>query len=340
MTSLSICIPSYNRPHELIRSLSSISIPNHFKYEIVVVDDCSPSQAEISDRIAELNHPRVKYFPLSENIGYDLNLIKCAELASNDYILYLSDDDTLYSPAIPFLFNYLENNSADLLTTAYQINGSDRHSRTYQCVKKFSPKNSIGLASILYNFVLFSGLVVKRESLLALLPLNLDSLIYSQIVWSGLLAINNGYTSLPFVLVVPYGDGLIGFGSNTSQQSCSLLSNRNSLMSPITYHEHLFNSIKYLSDNARLPRLLLWFSFEYTLRSYYLMRRAFLIGGRRGLTSFAITLTTNKNIHIFLPVVVFYYLLVFLFGQGIDRFTKKVFRSSPSELYRLIRGGD
>ena len=47
MKKLSICIPSYNRPDELLRLLTSIDAKDDNNIEIVIREDCSPKREEI-----------------------------------------------------------------------------------------------------------------------------------------------------------------------------------------------------------------------------------------------------------------------------------------------------
>jgi len=340
MTSLSICIPSYNRPLSLLRTIKSITLPASVDLEIIVVDDCSPLQDNISKIIESLDNSTIKFYPLDANVGYDLNLLNCAKYASKEYLLFLSDDDTLNSSVFLEFFEALTLTSASIATTAYLGLDSSSPSRHYGKIMFKSPSNAKQLTSLIYNFILFSGIVVKRQALLSLLPLNVDGLVYSQLVWSSLLAIRDGYYSFPQPLIVPHGDGVIGFGTNSAHDSDSLLANRNMLLSPISYHRKLFASISYLSSESCLPRLKYFFSLEYTFRSYYLLKRAFIIGGRKGLLTFFLRIICERDIHLFIPLTVFYFLLIYLLGMSTESLFTALFGASPSVLYRNIKGGD
>lgn len=269
-----------------------------------------------------------------------MNLVNCASYAAKEYILFLSDDDSLDSTYLPDILSHLETSSPEICTTAYRSHTSEYVSRTYGTSTTHIPTNSLHLSKLLYNFILFSGIIVNKNSFLSVASKSFDGLIYSQVVWSAELAFRSGYLSLPYPAIIPHGDGVIGFGSNSSQASSDLLANRNLLMSPIRYHEHLFKSVHLLSRKLALPALISFFRLEYSLRSYYLLKRAFLIGGRSGVLSFTRRLSENKVIDILPPLLYLYSFIICLLGTTPERLFTFLFRRSPSELYRIIKGGD
>ena len=75
---LSICIPSYNRPNELLRLLKSIPKSTYKDIEVVICEDYSPKRKEISRVVGDFDFLKpdlkIRYFENETNLGYDLNL--------------------------------------------------------------------------------------------------------------------------------------------------------------------------------------------------------------------------------------------------------------------------
>ena len=65
----SILVPSYNRPNELMRCVDSVLKSSFNNFEIIVSDDCSPMQMEITEVMrCFLDDARVNYFQQQSNL--------------------------------------------------------------------------------------------------------------------------------------------------------------------------------------------------------------------------------------------------------------------------------
>jgi glycosyltransferase involved in cell wall biosynthesis len=126
MIKLSITIPTYNRPEQLIRTLRSIFdciIPDHV--EIIILDNASPIPVEklVCD---ELPHaaPCVRFIRNPSNIGLAANLMRCFEHAQGEWVWLLGDDDTLHLGAIRTILDVIATASpADVLLKFNSTNG-------------------------------------------------------------------------------------------------------------------------------------------------------------------------------------------------------------------------
>jgi len=101
MHQVSIAIPTYNRSDLLRRALLS-ALRQVFSgtLEILVVENPSgktlPGQSTDAERLCiELADPRVRYVRNDFNLGMVGNWNRCLELATNQWILILHDDDWL-----------------------------------------------------------------------------------------------------------------------------------------------------------------------------------------------------------------------------------------------------
>ncbi|MDP3539058.1 MAG: FkbM family methyltransferase [Azonexus sp.] len=91
---VSVGIPTYNRPEGLRRTLACIAAQTYRNLEIVVSDNCSPSddtEAVVRDFMAQ--DPRISYFKQSVNRGPWGNFLFVLERSCGEYFMWAADDD-------------------------------------------------------------------------------------------------------------------------------------------------------------------------------------------------------------------------------------------------------
>ena len=341
MVILTIAIPSYNRPNELLRTLNSIKIKNDGLIEVLIIDDCSPLQNEITRVISKVNHLKtiIKYIPLKNNIGFDENALNLVQNASGKYILFLTDDDIVNSEYLENLVYYLSITKSKLIVTAYKTSNSEIcrvFKRSYQ-TKLISPKDYV---KCIYNCILFSGIIVSRECFLELNISGVKGMIYSQVFWSILLASKYGVSYIKEPVITTIGDGALGWGTNQSEPENLLLADRSNLFSPIAYHRALLKTVQRAQELVKV-KFYYRFLYEYSLRSYQLFIRAYKIKKRAGLYLFFRAfmrekLPLNKN-YFFIYI---YFITLFISGNSIEIFTKLFFSKSPAQLFKRIKNLD
>jgi hypothetical protein len=101
---LSICIPAYNRPVWLKRSLESITSQTSISadgIEIVISDDSTdPACREIAEQTLQQWSGQWRYVRNSPRLGMAQNWNQALQLASGDYVILLHDDDFLLENAV------------------------------------------------------------------------------------------------------------------------------------------------------------------------------------------------------------------------------------------------
>lgn len=131
---LSVCIPTFNRPEKLRRSLGSLvgQIPK--QVEIVVHDNSDNSHSE--SVVQEFDFPSLRYLRHERNIGLVGNWNSLVHDARGTYIKFLNDDDWLCDNAIVTFLNDLDRHKAVLyqypathMTTAGKIQKVDLQPR-------------------------------------------------------------------------------------------------------------------------------------------------------------------------------------------------------------------
>ena len=91
--AVTVCIPTYERPEMLRRSLQSVLWQSWRDVEVIVSDNASDDR--VAEVVASFQDPRVVHDRLPENIGLFGNLSRCLRLGSGRYRVMLPDDDLM-----------------------------------------------------------------------------------------------------------------------------------------------------------------------------------------------------------------------------------------------------
>ena len=91
MTSVSVVIPAYNRPDELLIAVASVARQTHPIMEIIVVDDAS-TRIPTGDDLRRL-HKNIHLVRLEKNSGASVARQTAIDCASGDYVAFLDSDD-------------------------------------------------------------------------------------------------------------------------------------------------------------------------------------------------------------------------------------------------------
>lgn len=88
---VSVIIPTYRRPHLLVRAINSVLNQTYKKLEVLVVDD--HSQDETPSVVCAIKDPRVRYVGHDVNKGLPAVRNTGIRTAQGEYIAFLDDDD-------------------------------------------------------------------------------------------------------------------------------------------------------------------------------------------------------------------------------------------------------
>lgn len=83
---------------------------DNLEYEIIVVDNNSPDDADGTKALSE--NPNVRFFQAPENLGFGRANNMAASSANGRYLFFLNPDTILVNNAITEMVSFLENNSA------------------------------------------------------------------------------------------------------------------------------------------------------------------------------------------------------------------------------------
>lgn len=115
-TDISVVVPAYNRPDELVELLRSVLDQTLMPLEVVIVEDRSPLRARIKDicedyaPLFEREGSCLRYIENEVNLGFDRNLRKCLSAPHGKWALLLGNDDLLLPTAVEEVVKYLSAN--------------------------------------------------------------------------------------------------------------------------------------------------------------------------------------------------------------------------------------
>lgn len=200
-TLFTVCIPSYNRPSELIRLLESLKIQNG-NFNILIAEDNSPRRLEIIEQVNKFINNNlnidIRLILNEKNQGYDGNLRNLIENANGAYCLFMGDDDVINEGAISKIQDKIqEYKDIGFLLRGWEevdIKGDSISIQRYYEKDLQFPKGEDTVVHFFRKSVFISGLVVHRESALKYSTNIFDGkLLYQLYLLSNILLDKDGY---------------------------------------------------------------------------------------------------------------------------------------------------
>lgn len=116
--TLSICIPTLNRPELLLQSLNSIFREPLLldQLEICISNNCSEADYSTVDALLaeHASHCNIKYVRHAQRLPLDENHHYVKRMATSKYIYFLGDDDFFLDGQLPLLLDLVERETPDL----------------------------------------------------------------------------------------------------------------------------------------------------------------------------------------------------------------------------------
>ncbi len=266
---LTVGIPSYNRVDTLLRCLKSIDTINYDMLEIIICEDKSPKGRDIEDMVNAFSKKsplKIRYYTNEKNLGFDRNLAQIINLSRGKYVMYMSDDDYFIPGQMDKMIDYLTSTNCAVVYTYFVENKQGGMKRKYNS-NWTEAKTDIGTGELIMDFILFSGLIFRRECVVDISADRFINLNYFQ-VYLGLSVLSRygaSYFNIP--LVYAGGDGENGYGTTELSKHNNLLADRTLPLSNLEFHKGLVKAIR-LCDEDNGTHFLKTFSKEYSLRSY------------------------------------------------------------------------
>ena len=324
---VSICIPSYNRPSELRRCLESIPYLDD-EIEVLVHDDCSPKIDEIRNLDVFSNNRNIKLIEGTKNVGFDENFYSLINAASGKYLLFCTDDDYFIAEGLVQCIKILRNEDASVIVTPYVDAGTGLIRRQKDMNKNLYTSKIHG--STIFDFILLSGLIIRRECLPRYDVSILSKSIYSQVFVCICSAIQRNILYLNTPLVYCAADGENGF-VNTNDP---LKADRNHYLSNLQFHKGLIVAIHYADDFCNAEKVIIRkFEREYALRS----STGMLVASKSGRLATIEYLMKMKKLPIktgILPLC--FACFIFIFGHKTTIFAHSIAKSVVEKVRKWI----
>ncbi len=268
---LSICIASYKRVKELERCIRSVDASLTDKVEIIVSEDCSPQKEKIKsvvENIAFSSPYHIAFNSNEQNLGYDRNLKHLMNLAKGTYVFYMSDDDVIYPGVLDKLITFLDTtgNKPALIFSPFWYGPFHDMKRKYN-KSHIIPSGEASAIKYVYDSILFSGLIFKRDTIINLDAEKFKNLNYFQVYLFLSVIYKYGAYYFDELMINSISDGENAYGGVTSSGENALLADRNSIFSNLEFNKGLFKAIQYfdLDNNATVFKA---FVKEYSNRTY------------------------------------------------------------------------
>ena len=200
---VTVAIPAFNRPEEIGPLLDSILAQDYASFDVLVVEDCSPRQAEIRQvveaRAAAFPGRRVRYFSNPKNLGYDGNLRRILELSEGTFTLFMGDDDLLKPGALARFGEVIhQHENLGVILRAYEhvnlATGEHMEVFRYFDSDRFFPAGPDTIRTFFRRSVSIAGFTIHTESARALATAQFDgTLLYQVHLSANVLASRDGY---------------------------------------------------------------------------------------------------------------------------------------------------
>lgn len=255
---ISICIPSYNRPEQLLRLLESIDCKEDNLIQIVICEDMSPKRNEIKstvNRFIEKTSYNVKYRENPQNFGYDKNLRELVKIADGEYILFMGDDDQFIANALDKYIEFLNQhkNCGYILRSYKNIykDGSIEYFKYYKSTKYFEA----GVNTYIELFdksVFISGFCIKKEYSVRFMTDELDGSLLFQLYLLAEVCIRypSAYCDIPLTQSF-VGESIPMFGTSESENALYTPGSI-TIENSINFLKMYFKVIEYIDKNNNL----------------------------------------------------------------------------------------
>lgn len=312
---LTIGITSYKRIDKLWRCILSVKTKYKDDIEILVSEDRSPQSAEIQamvEGLAKKSKYNIIFTSNEKNLGYDMNLGSIIKKANGKYIFYMSDDDAICEGFLDLLIPFIkEEKQAGVLYAPFIYSESGKRDR-YHLDNDFRiPKGEKSAATYIYDSILFSGLIYRKEYVTKYDSSRFRNYNYFQVYMFLQMLLHHGgfYFAKPSVMCI--GDGENAYGIAESSGGNELLANRKSVISNLEFNRTLIKVVKMFDEDENCD-VINSFSKQYSLHSY----SGLSIARGEGIEYYKRYWKTLNSLDIRLSIITkCYYLILLLLGE-------------------------
>jgi abequosyltransferase len=200
---LTVAVPAYNRPEDLAVLLQTILSQDYGNFDLLVVEDHSPRQAEIRavvEHAMDLRRDlRIRYHSNEHNLGFDGNVRRVLELSEGEFTLYMGDDDLMRPGALARVGSAIEKNSnLGVILRAYEevdyATGQQTETFRYFPDDRHFPAGTSTMRTFFRRCVSIAGFTIHTASARALATSRFDgTLLYQLYLGTRVVQQRDGY---------------------------------------------------------------------------------------------------------------------------------------------------
>jgi glycosyltransferase involved in cell wall biosynthesis len=117
---VTVGIPTYNRAEWLRESITSVLTQSYRDFRLLISDNASDDATD--EVVASFDDSRIEYVRASRNAGFISNFNRIIELAGNEFLTILPDDDIMYPEYLSATVPLLESHkSVGVLHTGHKL---------------------------------------------------------------------------------------------------------------------------------------------------------------------------------------------------------------------------
>ena len=164
MLEIDICIPTFNRPDSLLKTLNLIDLDHKgLKINFYVVDNASDKNLDaVVKKAYPFNYNKNIFVVRNRyNLGMSANIMRCFELGESKYLYIMSDDDLLATNFSATLQELLSNFENDEIPDIIKL--KDKKNLLINNYTDFL--NAIDDKHKFNSFIFLSNMIYKRSSI-------------------------------------------------------------------------------------------------------------------------------------------------------------------------------
>jgi len=163
---ISVIIPTFNRPQNLLVALNSVAKQTYSNIEIIVVNDCGEDVNKVIDRYQ--GHFKIRVEKHSKNRGAGAARNTGISLARGEYIAFLDDDDNYLPHHIETLVKAIEENPqvSAVYSDAVQVTIDTRKRKPSLIDKRVVFSRNFSIDNLLVsNYIPILCLLVRKNAI-------------------------------------------------------------------------------------------------------------------------------------------------------------------------------
>lgn len=160
---VSVIIPTYNRPEQLRRAISSVLAQTYQNFEIIIVDDAS--SVDVAMITGEFNDKRITYIRHEKNKGASAARNSGLRAAQGQFINFLDDDDEILPSKFAKQIAIFQNSSSatGVVYCGFCYALEETEETVYQRIPSIS--GNVFLELLKSNFLVMQAPLIKKVAI-------------------------------------------------------------------------------------------------------------------------------------------------------------------------------